>query len=324
MLLAKSAFGCPYLMLAPMEGVGDQFFRQAMAFVGGFDEAIADFLRVPRFAHVESLAKVYEAEEMSPYPMAAQLMGAEPDLIALMAREIEKRGAKHINLNCGCPSGTVTGKGAGSSLLKDPSHLHAVAKALVDSVSVTVSVKMRSGYDDTSLFKENLLAAQESGADYVILHPRTKQEGYGPPADWRLIKQAKEILQIPVVGNGDILSVEDAIRMYETTGCDALMIGRGALVNPFIFREIKAHYAQQVFHPCWSDWESYLKKFLSLLPSTMTKRTQINKLKQLMSFVFKGSLASLSRKQMMLTAQYEEPSSFLNFCLDLLKEFVDQ
>src|SRR5690242_20501373 len=129
-LLKKHPSGCPYLFLAPMEGVGDKPFRKAMASIGGFDEAVTEFIRVPCNAHVESLAKIYEAEELSPIPLAAQIMGSDPYLMAEMGKELVKRGAKRIDINCGCPSNTVTGKGAGSSLLKNPDHLFTMGKAL--------------------------------------------------------------------------------------------------------------------------------------------------------------------------------------------------
>lgn len=212
MLHSKIPNGCPYLQLAPMEGVGDRCFRKAIATIGGFDEAVRDFLRVPKEAHIKSLAAPYNADELAPTPLAAQVMGSDPCLMAEMAQELERKGAPRIDVNCGCPSNTVTGRGAGSSLLKDPGFLHEIAKAVVRSVSIPVTVKMRSGYEDTSLFHENLLAAQESGIAYLTLHPRTKVEGYGPPANWDLIAEAKSFLKIPVVGNGDILSVQDALK----------------------------------------------------------------------------------------------------------------
>src|SRR5688572_10543822 len=133
-LLPKDEFGCPTLQLAPMEGVGDASFRKAIASIGGFDEAVRDFLRVPKNAHVKSLAKVYDPHELSPIPLAAQLMGSDCDLMAEMAQEIERRGAPRIDINCGCPSNTVTGRGAGSSLLKEPNVLHEVARAVVQAV----------------------------------------------------------------------------------------------------------------------------------------------------------------------------------------------
>ncbi|MBS0627687.1 MAG: tRNA-dihydrouridine synthase family protein, partial [Verrucomicrobia bacterium] len=118
-----------------MEGVGDRSFRKALASIGGFDEAVTEFISVPANAHVASLAKVYQPDELNQIPLAAQIMGADPHLMAAMARELEKRKAHRIDINCGCPSNTVTGRGAGSSLLKDPSHLYEIAKEVVKSVS---------------------------------------------------------------------------------------------------------------------------------------------------------------------------------------------
>ena len=319
-LLPKDPNGCPYLQLAPMEGVGDRAFRKAMASIGGFAEAVRDFLRVPRHAHIESLARVYSADELSPIPLAAQLMGSEPDLMAAMAQEMEKRGAPRIDLNCGCPSNTVTGKGAGSSLLKEPEFLHEVAKSIVKAVSIPVTLKMRSGFDDISLFKENLFAAQESGICYLTLHPRTKADGYGPPARWDLIAEAKSLLKIPLVGNGDILNVEDALRMLKTTNCDALMIGRGSIINPFLFHQIKAHYAGRPYVPQWDDLIKYLNVYRTEMPADLSDKTKVNKLKQLMGFFFKGNSQLMEMRQAILTSQYTEPDSLMEFALPLLKK----
>ncbi len=320
MPLPKNSNGCPTLLLAPMEGVGDRSFRKAMASVGGFDQAITEFIRVPTNAHVKSLAKVYDSNETMPIPLAAQLMGQCPDLLAEMAVEIEDRGAPRIDLNCGCPSNTVTGKGAGSSLLKDPELLHKIAKSMVRSVSIPVSLKMRSGYEDTSLFKENLKAAEESGVTFITLHPRTKVEGYGPPANWDLIAEAKSILKIPLVGNGDILTVDDALKMLKNTACDALMIGRGSIINPFIFQAIQARFSKTVFVPTWDSLERYLGVFVSEMPQEMLERGKINKMKQILSFLFKGNENLLSVRQEMLKTTTTTLSEFLNATIPLLKK----
>ncbi len=319
-LLPKNSDGCPYLLLAPMEGVGDRNFRRAMASVGGFDEAVTEFLRVPSNAHVVSLAKHYDPYEIAPFPLAAQLMGSDIELMAAMAREIEKKHAPRIDLNCGCPSNTVTGRGAGSSLLKDPNLLHQVAKALVKAVSIPVSVKLRSGFDDTSLFKENLLAAQESGASFITLHPRTKADGYGPPAKWELIAEAKALLRIPVVGNGDILNVSDALKMLQTTSCDALMIGRGSVINPFIFHQIRAHFSGRPFKPKWSDLLGYFDAYIKDIPEIIPERTRVNKMKQLMGFLFKGNEHLLALRQTMLTTTYQDLGAFMDTAMPLLEK----
>jgi nifR3 family TIM-barrel protein len=320
MTLPKNQHGCPYLQLAPMEGVGDRCFRKAMASVGGFDEAVRDFLRVPRHPHVESLVRDYHAQELEPIPLAAQIMGSDPDLMAAVARELVKKGAPRIDINCGCPSNTVTGRGAGSSLLKEPNILHQIAKAVVKAVSIPVTLKMRSGYEDTSLFHENLFAVQESGVQYVTIHPRTKLDGYGPPARWDLIAEAKSLLKIPVVGNGDILNVDDALRMLKMTGCDSLMIGRGSIINPFIFHQIKAHFAGTVFHPKWDDLIRYFNVYIeSISPDTPPKQ-RVNKLKQLLGFVFKSTPELLEKRQSILTCMEPDPASFLSFAQSLLHE----
>jgi tRNA-dihydrouridine synthase C len=250
-------------------------------------------------------------------------MGSDPELMAEMAKEMQARGAKRIDINCGCPSNTVTGRGAGSSLLKEPAFLYEVARAVVNAVSVPVTLKMRSGYEDISLFKENLLAAEESGVRYITLHPRTKVDGYGPPARWDLIAEAKSLLKIPLVGNGDILNVAHALKMLEMTRCDALMIGRGSVINPFIFHEIKAHFSKRDFFPKWEELLRYFDVYVSEIPVQASIRVRINKLKQLMSFLFKRNAALLEKRSLILTSQPKDSDSFLQFALPLLKEGWD-
>ena len=318
-ILPKNSHDCPYLQLAPMEGVGDRCFRKAMASVGGFDEAVKDFLRVPQNAHVKSLAEAYTSDELSPIPLTAQIMGSDPNLMGEMAHELMKRGAPRVDVNCGCPSNIVTGKGAGSSLLKDPSFLFQVISSVVQSVPIPVTVKMRSGYEDTSLFTENLLAVQESGAQYITLHPRTKVEGYLPPARWDLIAQAKTLLKIPVVGNGDILSVECALKMLETTQCDALMIGRGAIMNPFIFHQIRAYFSKESYRPTFDDLMNYFSVYLEEIPIHTPMKIKINKLKQLFSFLFKRTPELLKHRQAVLTSSFENPSDFITYVIPFIK-----
>lgn len=318
-ILPVSPTGCPYLIVAPMEGVGDRCFRKAMAKIGGFDEAVTEFIRVPSNAHVKSLAAVYDAQEIAPFRLAAQIMGSDVNLMADMAREIESRGAPRIDLNCGCPSNTVTGRGAGSSLLKDPDFLYSVGKSIASSISVPFTIKMRSGYADISLFKENLLAAQETGAHFITLHPRTKVEGYTPPARWDLIAEAKSLLKIPLVGNGDILTVDDALNMLKITKCDALMIGRGSVINPFIFHQIKAHFSGEVYMPNWELLDPYFEAYLAEIPSASSTKGKISKLKQLMSMLFKMNEELSSERQTMLTQPYENLEAFMQYAVTRIK-----
>ena len=319
-ILHKDIFGCPSLLLAPMEGVGDRPFRRAMAAVGGFDLACTEFLRVPSNAHVPSLSKRYMADEISPIPLAAQIMGSDPVSMADMAAALVARGAPRIDLNCGCPSNTVTGRGAGSSLLKTPDLLYEIAAALVKAVDVPVTAKLRSGFADISLFRENLLAAQESGISFLTLHPRTKLDGYGPPARWDLIAQAKELLSIPVVGSGDILTVADAHRMLRETKCDALMIGRGAVTNPWTFHEIRSSFSGQPFVKTLESLHLFFSTFIANFPEEWPLRTRINKLKQIASFQFRQNKELEQFRSQVLTGSYAGEEDFLAQVLPLLEK----
>lgn len=318
-LLPPDPYGCPYLLLAPMEGIGDACFRKAIGSIAGFDEAVRDFLRVPSNAHVKSLAKGYHFDELAPIPLAAQIMGSDPELMAEMAQELARLGAPRIDINCGCPSNTVTGRGAGSSLLKSPDFLLELTKAVVQSVSIPVTLKMRSGYEDTSLFKENILAAQESGVRYITLHPRTKIDGYGPPAKWEFIALAKSLVKIPVVGNGDIVSVQNALDMLRTTNCDALMIGRGSVMNPFIFHQIRAHFSGKSFQSQWEELMGYLHMYVNSIPLTARPKLRVSKLKQLLGLFFKSSPELLAKRQDLLTSCLPTPEALLDYAIPILQ-----
>lgn len=315
--LPKDPHGCPYLFLAPMEGVGDKTFRKAISLIGGFDEAITEFMRVPTNAHVASLAKKYNHLEIHPFPLTPQIMGGDAHLMAKMAQELEKRQAKKIDINCGCPSNKVTRRGAGSTLLKNPELLHKICSSVVKAVSIPVSVKMRSGFSDNTLFQENLLAIQESGVKYITLHPRTKIQGYRSKANWELIKEAKALLQIPVVGNGDIVTVQDALSILSTTNCDALMIGRGALIDPFIFLKIRSFFSKKEESLSWDFLHSFLLSYLEQI-SHLRAKSQINKLKQLFNMLFQMP-SLLSFRQKVLTCTLKDPIKFFDYSMAFLQ-----
>lgn len=317
-ILPRDQSGCPYLILAPMEGIGDACFRQAIASIGGFDEAVRDFIRVPSNAHVKSLAKCYKSNELDSIPLSAQIMGSDPELMGEMALELSRLGAPRIDINCGCPSNTVTGRGAGSSLLKSPDFLYEVARAVVQATSIPVTIKMRSGFEDTSLFKENVLAAEASGVRYITLHPRTKTDGYGPPAKWEFIALAKSLLKIPVVGNGDILSVRNALDMLQSTHCDALMIGRGSVMNPFVFHQIRAHFSKTPYQPQFEELITYLHKYVNSIPQETRPKVRTSKLKQLLGLFFKSSPELLAERQNLLTSSLPTPEALLDYSIPIL------
>lgn len=301
------------LYLAPMEGLGNYPFRNAMASIGGFDEATKEFISVPKGAHTKSLAKKYDPNDCFPIPQAAQIMGSCIESLKNITLDLQERKAPRIELNLGCPSNTVTGKGSGSSLLQYPDHIHNILKAMVEVASVPITCKIRSGYLDTSLYEENLFACQESGVNHITIHPRTKLEGYKGSADIHLIKKAKELLSIPVIGNGDIKNYDDAKRMLEYTGCDGLMIGRGAVINPWVFHEIRNNNDKESI----DGTIAFLEQFYANIVSYQGKN-KIGQLKQLFSFLFQRKESLLEKRKTMLRSKITCPLEFYSFGKDLL------
>lgn len=303
----------PKLYLAPMEGLGNYSFRNAIALIGGFDEATREFISVPKEAHVKSLAKKFSFDDTSPIPQAAQIMGSDPDTLSAMTEALIQKGAPRIELNVGCPSNTVTGNGAGSSLLQNPEHLNKILSKMVSVSTVPVTAKLRSGYLDTSLFKENLLAAESAGISHLTLHPRTKLEGYKGFANLDLIKKAKEILSIPLIGNGDIKNRKDAEYMLEYTRCDGLMIGRGAVINPWIFHEIKGNAHLEDFDQTLIFLEKFYENVCAYAP-----KNQIGQMKGLFSFLFQRNEVLLGKRKDMLRNKEREPRAFFETCIEML------
>lgn len=177
-------------------------------------------------------------------PIGIQLFGADPDIMRIACQIVSKRNPDLIDLNFGCPVKKVVRKNGGAAVLRDLGLTRALVEAAVDGSSVPVTVKIRSGWDElTKIYLEAGQACQEAGAAAVTLHARTRSKGFSGAADWSDIKHLKENLDVPVIGNGDVRTGPDARRMLDETGCDAVMIGRAALGNPWVFREV-THYLE--------------------------------------------------------------------------------
>ena len=228
-------------VLAPMAGAGDRAFRETCA---RFGAACTVSEMVSSKALEFGDKKTRELMELGgeARPAAIQLFGSEPAVMALAAKKAMEFSPDFIDINMGCPAPKITGSGAGSALMKNPRLCGEIVAAVAAAVPVPVTVKLRAGWDEGSVNAvEAAKRCEEAGAAAVAVHGRTRSQMYGPPADWGIVKAVKEAVSIPVVGNGDVTGAESAARMLEETGCDAVMVGRAALGNPWIFRQINAY-----------------------------------------------------------------------------------
>jgi tRNA-dihydrouridine synthase 3 len=225
------------LVMAPMARGTDLPFRR-LATEWGAEVCLGEMAYAHKVANRERNELVLLRRHPSERLFGAQLAGKHPEALAEAARIAQDQGADFVDLNLGCPTQEVTKRGFGAALLERPSRVAALVAAMKAAVSVPVTVKLRLGWSEAKPTALKIaLAAQDGGADAVTLHPRSRAQRYRRAAEWSFVRELKESLTIPVIGNGDVMTWRDAVRRMEETGCDAVMVGRWALAKPWIFRE---------------------------------------------------------------------------------------
>ena len=226
------------LILAPMAGVTDLPFRLLCKEQGAgllCMEMVSAKAILYKNRNTEELLTIDKREN----PVSLQLFGSDPDIMSEIAKQIEDRPFDILDINMGCPVPKIVNNGEGSALMKNPQLAYEILARMADSVKIPVTVKIRAGWDEKNInAPEIALLAEKAGVAAIAVHGRTREQYYNGKADWNVIKKVKETVKIPVFGNGDILTAADGLRMLKETGCDGLMIGRGADGNPWIFTEI--------------------------------------------------------------------------------------
>lgn len=227
--------------LAPMAGVADRAFREICIEMGAA-YTVGELASAKGIYYGSEKSKELLEVHSTERPMGTQLFGAEASSMVQAAQIASKYNPDFLDINMGCPAPKVVGTGGGSSLMKNLPLAFEITQSVVNATQIPVTVKIRKGWDSNSVNAvETAVLMEQAGAKALTIHGRTRAQMYAPVADWEIIKEVKQALSIPVIGNGDVTDLNSALAMYQQTGCDMVMIGRGALGHPWIFKQIKAY-----------------------------------------------------------------------------------
>lgn len=282
------------IFLAPMDGLTDDIMRHILTRVGGIDICVTEFVRItntllPKKVFYRASSELYtQGRTLAGVPVRMQLLGSDPVCLAENAALAASLGAPAIDLNFGCPAKTVNKSNGGAILLTEPENLYSIVKTVRDGLpkEVPLTAKMRLGYEDKSLALDCASAIESAGADELIVHARTKTEGYRPPAYWDWIAKIKEVVSLPVVANGEVWSAQDYVRCKEQSLCSDVMIGRGLISNPNLAKQCKQLENAAPFTPVvWLDIVALLIEFFNATLEKMGDKHATGRIKQWLRYL---------------------------------------
>lgn len=308
------------VFLAPMAGVTDLPFRLLCKEMG-CGLVYTEMISAKGLLYDNENTKLLLAVDQKEHPVAVQLFGSDSKILAEMARKVEDSDIDIIDINMGCPAPKITRNGEGSALMKNPKQIGEIVKAVSSAVKKPVTIKIRKGFDENNITAiEAAKIAEENGAAAIAVHGRTREQFYSGKADWDIIREVKEAVSIPVIGNGDVFKPQDAKKLFDETNCDAIMVGRGAQGNPWIFKRI-LHYldtSEILEEPTPKEKIDMALRHAKLLIEFKGEYIGIREMRKHVSWYTKGLLkAGVLRNRINEAENYNEMEH-------LLKQYLEQ